>query len=62
VLLLHDSFDYYLTVVQRLDPDGRLRVVSGAGPLADGDTDFIAWERRWRSASTAASRAPGARR
>ncbi|HUC00764.1 MAG TPA: hypothetical protein VMS11_13160, partial [Solirubrobacterales bacterium] len=36
VLLLHESFDYYLAVVQRLDPDGFLRVVAGAGPLAEG--------------------------
>ncbi len=35
VLLLHESFDYYLAVVQRLDPDGSLRVVAGAGPLAE---------------------------
>ncbi len=45
VLLLHDSFDYYLAVIQRLDPDGRLRVVAGAGPLADGQADFLAWEQ-----------------
>ena len=45
VLLLHDSFDYYLAVIQRLDPDGQLRVVAGAGPLADGHADFLAWEQ-----------------
>ena len=39
---LHDSFDYYLAVVQRLDPDGSLRVVAGAGPLAEGVDDFLA--------------------
>jgi putative nucleotidyltransferase with HDIG domain len=39
---LHDSFDYYLAVVQRLDPDGSLRVVAGAGPLAEGSDDFLA--------------------
>ena len=40
--LLHESFDYYLAVVQRLDPDGSLRVVAGAGPLAEEVTDFLA--------------------
>jgi putative nucleotidyltransferase with HDIG domain len=35
VRTLHESFDYYLAVVQRLDPDGVLRVVSAAGPLAE---------------------------
>jgi putative nucleotidyltransferase with HDIG domain len=39
---LHDAFDYYLAVVQRLDPDGSLRVVAGAGPLADEMNDFLA--------------------
>jgi putative nucleotidyltransferase with HDIG domain len=39
---LHDSFDYYLAVVQRLDPDGSLRVVAGAGPLAEELNDFLA--------------------
>jgi putative nucleotidyltransferase with HDIG domain len=43
--LLHESFDYYLAVVQRLDPDGYLRVVSGAGPLAEEFTDFLAQEQ-----------------
>jgi len=42
VRLLHESFDYYLAVVQRLDPDGSLRVVAGAGPLAEEVTDFLA--------------------
>jgi putative nucleotidyltransferase with HDIG domain len=45
VALLHESFDYYLAVVQRLDPDGCLRVVAGAGPLAGGLTDFLAHEQ-----------------
>ncbi|HET7445850.1 MAG TPA: HD domain-containing phosphohydrolase [Solirubrobacterales bacterium] len=45
VLLLHESFDYYLAVVQRLDPDGFLRVVAGAGPLAEGVADFLAREQ-----------------
>src|SRR5690348_5616420 len=34
VRTLHESFDYYLAVVQRLDPDGVLRVVALAGPSA----------------------------
>ena len=42
---LHDSFDYYLAVVQRLDPDGSLRVVAGAGPLAEELSDFLAQEQ-----------------
>lgn len=39
---LHESFDYYLAVIQRLDPDGSLRVVAGAGPLAEQEEDFLA--------------------
>ena len=45
VRLLHESFDYYLAVVQRLDTDGYLRVVTGAGPLAEEMTDFLALEQ-----------------
>jgi putative nucleotidyltransferase with HDIG domain len=45
VRLLHESFDYYLAVVQRLDGDGSLRVVAGAGPLAEEFTDFLAQEQ-----------------
>jgi len=41
---LHEHFDYYLAVVQRLDPDGNLRVVTGAGPLAETD-DFLEREQ-----------------
>jgi putative nucleotidyltransferase with HDIG domain len=44
VRTLHESFDYYLAVVQRLDPDGMLRVVSAAGPLADMPS-FLAMEQ-----------------
>ncbi|MGI8594826.1 MAG: diguanylate cyclase [Solirubrobacteraceae bacterium] len=39
---LHHAFHYYLAVIQRLDPDGVLRVVAGAGPLAEGTSDFLA--------------------
>ena len=42
---LHESFDYYLAVVQRLDGDGSLRVVAGAGPLAEEVDDFLAVEQ-----------------
>ena len=42
---LHDSFDYYLAVIQRLDPDASLRVVAGAGPLAERVDDFLAHEQ-----------------
>jgi putative nucleotidyltransferase with HDIG domain len=45
VRTLHQSFDYYLAVVQRLDPDGILRVVAAAGPLADEMGDFLALEQ-----------------
>src|SRR6476469_1778858 len=41
---LHEHFDYYLSVVQRLDPDGCLLVVTGAGPLAETD-DFLGREQ-----------------
>jgi putative nucleotidyltransferase with HDIG domain len=46
VRTLHDSFDYYLAVVQRLDGDGVLRVVAAAGPLAEETDDFLAIEQR----------------
>jgi len=45
VRTLHRSFDYYLAVVQRLDPDGVLRVVGAAGPLAEELSDFLALEQ-----------------
>jgi putative nucleotidyltransferase with HDIG domain len=45
VSLLHESFRYYLAVVQRLDGDGRLRVVAAAGPLAEEVDDFLAREQ-----------------
>jgi putative nucleotidyltransferase with HDIG domain len=42
---LHGSFDYYLAVVQRLDPDGVLRVVAASGPLAADVDGFLAVEQ-----------------
>jgi putative nucleotidyltransferase with HDIG domain len=45
VRTLHESFDYYLAVVQRLDPDGVLRVVSADGPLAADMGGFLALEQ-----------------
>lgn len=42
---LHHSFAYYLAVIQRLDPDGVLRVVAGEGPLAHMTSDFLAVEQ-----------------
>jgi diguanylate cyclase (GGDEF)-like protein/putative nucleotidyltransferase with HDIG domain len=41
---LHEAFHYYLAVIQRLDPDGVLRVVASAGPLSD-NAAFLAWEQ-----------------
>jgi putative nucleotidyltransferase with HDIG domain len=42
---LHSAFGYYLAVVHRLH-DGRvLRVVAGAGRLAEDDANFLAWEQ-----------------
>jgi putative nucleotidyltransferase with HDIG domain len=45
VRTLHESFDYYLAVVQRLDPDGVLRVVAAAGPPAEQMDGFLAVEQ-----------------
>jgi putative nucleotidyltransferase with HDIG domain len=45
VRTLHESFDYYLAVVQRLDPDDVLRVVSAAGPPAEQMDGFLAIEQ-----------------
>jgi putative nucleotidyltransferase with HDIG domain len=42
---LHHSFDYYLAVIQRLDPDGVLRVLAGEGPLAETTSGFLAAEQ-----------------
>ena len=41
---LHEAFGFFLAVVQRLDPDGVLRVVAAAGPLTAAP-DFLASEQ-----------------
>jgi putative nucleotidyltransferase with HDIG domain len=46
VRTLHESFDYYLAVVQRLDPDGVLRVVALAGPSAAEVENLLAHGQR----------------
>jgi putative nucleotidyltransferase with HDIG domain len=46
VRTLHESFDYYLAVVQRLDPDGVLRVVALAGPSATEVENLLAHGQR----------------
>jgi len=46
VRALHESFDYYLAVVQRLDPDGVLRVVALAGPSAAEVENLLAHGQR----------------
>jgi putative nucleotidyltransferase with HDIG domain len=42
---LHHSFAYYFAVIQRLDPDGVLRLVAGEGPLADATGNFLSLEQ-----------------
>lgn len=42
---LHRVFGVYLVVIQRLDADGVLRVVAGAGPLAKIMRDFLLVEQ-----------------
>ena len=40
------TFDYYLAVVHRIDPDGMMRAVAGAGPLVDAmGSTFEEWEQ-----------------
>ncbi|WP_249011649.1 HD domain-containing phosphohydrolase [Conexibacter sp. DBS9H8] len=40
---LHAAFGYYLAVIHRLDEDGMLRILAGAGPLTEEDHNFLAW-------------------
>ncbi len=42
---LHSAFGYYLAVIHRLDGDGILRVLDGAGRLAERAANFLAWEQ-----------------
>jgi HD-GYP domain-containing protein (c-di-GMP phosphodiesterase class II) len=42
---LHGSFAFYLAAVQRLDPDGVLRLVAGSGALAEVMTEFLLLEQ-----------------
>jgi hypothetical protein len=40
---LHSAFGYYLAVIHRLDGDGVLRILDGAGRLAERAANFLAW-------------------
>jgi HD-GYP domain-containing protein (c-di-GMP phosphodiesterase class II) len=42
---LHGTFAFYLAAVQRLDGEGTLRLVAGAGPLAEVMTEFLLLEQ-----------------
>jgi putative nucleotidyltransferase with HDIG domain len=42
---LHETFAFYLAAVQRLEPDGILRLISGRGPLAEVMTEFLIVEQ-----------------
>jgi HD-GYP domain-containing protein (c-di-GMP phosphodiesterase class II) len=42
---LHETFAFYLAAIQRLDDDGVLRLVAGAGPLAEVMTEFLLVEQ-----------------
>ena len=42
---LHHTFGVYLAVIQRLDPDGILRIVASAGPLAEQGGRFLLTEQ-----------------
>jgi HD-GYP domain-containing protein (c-di-GMP phosphodiesterase class II) len=43
---LHETFAFYLASIHRLDDDGVLRLVAGAGPLAEVMTEFLLVEQR----------------
>jgi HD-GYP domain-containing protein (c-di-GMP phosphodiesterase class II) len=45
---LNGTFAFYLAAIQRLDDDGVLRLVSGAGPLAEVMTEFLLLEQSVR--------------
>jgi HD-GYP domain-containing protein (c-di-GMP phosphodiesterase class II) len=42
---LHETFAFYLAAVQRLEPDGMLRLMAGRGPLAEVMTEFLLVEQ-----------------
>jgi HD-GYP domain-containing protein (c-di-GMP phosphodiesterase class II) len=42
---LHETFAFYLAAVQRLEPDGILRLIAGRGPLAEVMTEFLIVEQ-----------------
>lgn len=42
---LHCTFAFYLAAIQRLDGDGMLRLIAGAGPLAEVMTEFLLIEQ-----------------
>lgn len=42
---LHETFAFYLAAIQRLDDDRTLRLVAGAGPLAEVMTEFLLVEQ-----------------
>ena len=42
---LHHTFGVYLAVIQQLDPDGILRIVASAGPLAEQGGRFLLMEQ-----------------
>ena len=42
---LHSAFGYYLAVIHRLDGDDTLRILDGAGRLAEHAANFLAWEQ-----------------
>jgi diguanylate cyclase (GGDEF)-like protein/putative nucleotidyltransferase with HDIG domain len=42
---LYETFGYHIAVVHRIEPDGMLRPVAGAGPLIEAMTGFESWEQ-----------------
>jgi HD-GYP domain-containing protein (c-di-GMP phosphodiesterase class II) len=42
---LHGTFAFYLAAIQRLDDDGKLRLIAGSGALAEVMTEFLLLEQ-----------------